>query len=178
MQTSLDVLTGLLSLMSVPAPSCICRLALVYGLCPAPRMHFTCEMHTDLTANPAVQEAAAAGVKVGEARRVLKLLQGLEAALSHTGEGQYALLKAKLEAAVAGGVASPLLHQAHITLERLHLNQVPLLLSALFVLSITASMAAALVDWTLARCCDASLAQMCLQPSMLKLCPHNAALTS
>ena len=72
----------------------------------------------------AAQEAAAAGVKVGEARRVLKLLQGLEGALAHTGEGQHALLKAKLDAALAGGVASPLLRQAHITLDCLQLTQV------------------------------------------------------
>ena len=54
---------------------------------------------------------------------MLKLLQGLEGALAHTGEGQHALLKAKLDAALAGGVVSPLLRTAHLTLERLHLTQ-------------------------------------------------------
>ncbi|KAK9790356.1 hypothetical protein WJX73_003594 [Symbiochloris irregularis] len=72
----------------------------------------------------AIQEASAAGVRVGEARRVLKLLQGLEAALSQAGEGQFTALRTRLDAALAGGVASPLLRQAHTTLERLQLAQV------------------------------------------------------
>ncbi len=43
----------------------------------------------------AIKEAAAAGVKVGEARRLLKLMQALEAAMQQAAEGpvQYQALK-------------------------------------------------------------------------------------
>lgn len=71
-----------------------------------------------------MQEAAAAGVKVGEARRVLKLLQGLESAVSTVNEGQHAALKTKLDAALASGVMSPLVQQAQAALEHLRLTQV------------------------------------------------------
>lgn len=50
----------------------------------------------------AIKEAAAAGCKVGEARRMLKLMQGLEAAMQQAAEGplQYQALKVR-----SGGVA-------------------------------------------------------------------------
>ena len=49
-----------------------------------------------------VQEAAAAGVKVVEAKRILKLMQALEAALTHNasdGSLQYQSLRTRIEAA-------------------------------------------------------------------------------
>ncbi len=49
-----------------------------------------------------VQEAAAAGVKVVDAKRILKLMQALEAALNHNatdGSLQYQSLRTRIEAA-------------------------------------------------------------------------------
>jgi hypothetical protein len=47
----------------------------------------------------AIKEAAAAGVKVGESRRLLKVMQGLEAAMQQAAEGpfQYQALKVALQ---------------------------------------------------------------------------------
>eukprot|EP00198_Chlamydomonas_reinhardtii_P006390 XP_001695726.1 predicted protein [Chlamydomonas reinhardtii] len=73
----------------------------------------------------AIQEAAASGVKVQNAKRVLKLMQTLEAALGGTAvDGgaaeRHAAIKSRLEAAEAGGVtAGPLPEAARQALARL-----------------------------------------------------------
>ncbi|KAK9816451.1 hypothetical protein WJX72_000489 [[Myrmecia] bisecta] len=75
----------------------------------------------------AIQEAAAAGVKVAEARRVLKLMQGLESALTQNladGPTQYQQLKAKIEAAEQGGVPGSLVDAAKAQLQKLLLMEV------------------------------------------------------
>jgi hypothetical protein len=70
-----------------------------------------------------VQEAAASGVKVLHAKRVLKLAQALEAALasSEGGAGErHLLVRQRYEAAEAGGVAQgPLLESARRAMSRL-----------------------------------------------------------
>eukprot|EP00884_Botryococcus_braunii_P020575 jgi/Botrbrau1/7200/Bobra.0300s0026.1 len=69
----------------------------------------------------AIQEAAAAGVKVADAKRILKLMQALEAVMASAvdGPGQAAGLRAKVEAAEQGGVTSPLLAEAQLRLTRI-----------------------------------------------------------
>ncbi len=70
-----------------------------------------------------LQEAAASGVKVQHAKRVLKLMQALEAALASSEGGaaeRYAAVRQRLEAAEAGGVtAGPLPEQARKVMGRL-----------------------------------------------------------
>eukprot|EP00798_Chlamydomonas_sp_ICE-L_P023155 gene23155-30360_t len=65
------------------------------------------------TLTKAIAEASAAGVKVQPARRVLKLITGLESAVAEVGSGsntasQIATLRARLEAAEQGGVPEEL----------------------------------------------------------------------
>lgn len=71
----------------------------------------------------ALQEAASSGVKVQHAKRVLKLMQALEAALASSEGGaaeRYAAVRQRLEAAEAGGVtAGPLPEQARKVMGRL-----------------------------------------------------------
>ncbi|GLI59507.1 hypothetical protein VaNZ11_001399 [Volvox africanus] len=71
----------------------------------------------------AIQEAAASGVKVQQAKRVLKLMQALESVLAGVDGGpaeRYAAIKSKLEAAEQGGVtAGPVPETARRTLARL-----------------------------------------------------------
>jgi len=71
-----------------------------------------------------ITEAAGAGVKVSHARRVLKLQQGLEAAMATVDQAagssqQYGQLAAKLEAAEHGCVAQSLLAPARQLLHKL-----------------------------------------------------------
>jgi hypothetical protein len=72
-----------------------------------------------------ITEAAAAGVKVAAARRILKLQQLLEAAMAAADEptgassSQHSALAAKLEAAEQGGVAAVVLEPARLLLQRL-----------------------------------------------------------
>lgn len=73
-----------------------------------------------------VQEAAASGVKVTDAKRNLKLLQGLESAIK-AGEGEAAnvvQLRAKLDAALQAGVSSPLIEAARQQLQEALLGEV------------------------------------------------------
>lgn len=69
----------------------------------------------------AIQEAAAAGVKVAAAKRTLKLMQGLEAAMAAAGGGPaaQAVLRSRLEGAREGGIAAPLLEAAQRLLQKL-----------------------------------------------------------
>ncbi|GIL77205.1 hypothetical protein Vretifemale_6566 [Volvox reticuliferus] len=71
----------------------------------------------------AIQEAAASGVKVQQAKRVLKLMQALESVLGGVDGGpaeRYAAIKSKLEAAEQGGVtAGPVPETARRMLARL-----------------------------------------------------------
>ncbi len=71
----------------------------------------------------AAQDAAAAGVRVGEAKRVHRLVAGLEAALAAAagGPGGLPALRARIEAAAAAGVPPQLLAAAHAELRRLSL---------------------------------------------------------
>jgi len=79
-----------------------------------------------------IREASASGVKVNEARRVLKLTQALESALAAAmageggGGGTAAVhaLDAKIHAAAAGGVAHSVVSEARRTLHRLLLADV------------------------------------------------------
>lgn len=73
-----------------------------------------------------LQEAAAAGVKVTDAKRILKLMQALETAMASAVEapGQAAGLRAKVDAAEQGGVTSPLLAEAQLRLNRLMCSEV------------------------------------------------------
>lgn len=48
------------------------------------------------------QEAAASGVKVGEARRLLKVMQGLEAAVQAAVEGPFQYQALKVRQGIAG----------------------------------------------------------------------------
>ena len=69
-----------------------------------------------------------AGVKVAAAKRSLKLLQSLEAALALLGNAaepsHKAALASRTAAAEAGGVASPLLRVAWLKLRSLHVTEV------------------------------------------------------
>lgn len=58
-----------------------------------------------------LQDAGALGVNVVPAKRVLKVIQGLESAMIASDEGpsQYQVLKAKIEAAEHSGVNSSLI---------------------------------------------------------------------
>jgi hypothetical protein len=71
------------------------------------------------------QEAAAAGVKVSAAKRVLKLMQALEAAVAGAddGPGQHAALCARIEAAEAGGVPRAMLDAAREHLSRMRVAE-------------------------------------------------------
>ncbi|KAK9864565.1 hypothetical protein WJX84_000508 [Apatococcus fuscideae] len=74
----------------------------------------------------AIQEAAASGVRVTDAKRNLKLLQGLESAIK-AGEGEAAnvvQLRAKLDAALQAGVSSPLIEAAREQLQEALLGEV------------------------------------------------------
>ncbi len=84
----------------------------------------------------AIQEAAAAGVKVVAARRTLKLLQALESAVAAVADGNSAaggsgaaasasmsLVRTRLAAAEGGGVAPPLLAPARRLLRRLSADE-------------------------------------------------------
>ncbi|PSC75029.1 hypothetical protein C2E20_1867 [Micractinium conductrix] len=88
----------------------------------------------------AIKEAAAAGVKVGEARRLLKLMQGLEAAMQQAAEGpfQYQAFKSRIEQAEAGGCPEGLVGEAKLQLHRLLLAEVAGELDAALKLSRTA----------------------------------------
>ena len=70
-----------------------------------------------------LQEATACGVKVTDARRVLKLMQALEAALQPSATGEtptaYRSLKTRLEAAVHGGVSPTFMEPAKAQLHKL-----------------------------------------------------------
>ena len=73
---------------------------------------------------PCLQEATACGVKVTDAKRVLKLMQALEAAqqLSSSGSDSssaYRALKTRLEAAEQGGVSPPFMQPARAQLRKL-----------------------------------------------------------
>lgn len=75
----------------------------------------------------AIKDATAAGVKVTEARRILKLMQALEAAIAAAhAEGGSALngLQSKIQAAVSGGVPHAIVADARRTLHRLTLADV------------------------------------------------------
>lgn len=81
----------------------------------------------------AIKEAAAAGVNVAEARRLLKLIQGLEAAiLSANAEGpsQLPALRARMDAAANGGVHNRLLQEARKCEKHLVLSTIQGQLSA------------------------------------------------
>ncbi|KAK9821741.1 hypothetical protein WJX81_001109 [Elliptochloris bilobata] len=79
-----------------------------------------------------IQDAAAAGVRVGEAKRMLKLVAGLEAALAAAADGPGGLpaLRARLEAASAAGVAPRLLSAARAQLRRTSLMEASATLEA------------------------------------------------
>ncbi len=70
-----------------------------------------------------VQEATACGVKVADAKRVLKLMQSLEAALqadpTSEAPSAYRFLKARLEAAEQGGVSASFMQPAKARLRQL-----------------------------------------------------------
>lgn len=70
-----------------------------------------------------VQEATACGVKVADAKRVLKLMQSLEAALqadpTSEAPSAYRFLKARLEAAEQGGVSACFMQPAKARLRQL-----------------------------------------------------------
>lgn len=73
-----------------------------------------------------MQEAAASGVRVTDAKRNLKLLQGLESAIK-AGEGEAAnvdQLRGKLDAALEAGVSSPLIEAAREQLQEALLGEV------------------------------------------------------
>ncbi|KAL0041632.1 hypothetical protein WJX79_010152 [Trebouxia sp. C0005] len=71
----------------------------------------------------AIQEATACGVKVADAKRVLKLMQSLEAALqadpTSEAPSAYRFLKARLEAAEQGGVSACFMQPAKARLRQL-----------------------------------------------------------
>ncbi|DBB08447.1 TPA: hypothetical protein ACH3X3_15276 [Trebouxia sp. C0006] len=71
----------------------------------------------------AIQEATACGVKVADAKRVLKLMQSLEAALqadpTSEAPSAYRFLKARLEAAEQGGVSASFMQPAKARLRQL-----------------------------------------------------------
>ena len=77
----------------------------------------------------AIQEAAAAGVKVAAAKRVLKLMQALDAAVTQAAAGGSAgpaaqsALRAKLEVAEQGGVSSLVLDAARRLLQQLQVAE-------------------------------------------------------
>ena len=70
-----------------------------------------------------LQEATACGLKVADAKRVLKLMQSLEAAqqvsTSSDGTTPHRTLKARLEAAEQGGVSASFLEPARFQLRKL-----------------------------------------------------------
>ena len=74
-----------------------------------------------------LQEATACGLKVADAKRVLKLMQSLEAAQTSTtsdGTTPHRTLKARLEAAEQGGVSASFLEPARFQLRKLLMTDV------------------------------------------------------
>ena len=74
-----------------------------------------------------LQEATACGLKVADAKRVLKLMQSLEAAQTSTtsdGTMPHRTLKSRLEAAEQGGVSASFLEPARFQLRKLLMTDV------------------------------------------------------